>query len=107
MKYPAVAVKVMLIVVEKRLSPVKEYVVPCKVQTDPVRDPVQVDVGVKSVGTTTVIFSKVGSGALIVKGAVTLIANVEEASKTSELVGVYVVVRVAVVIAALAVPSST
>ena len=92
---------------EKRLNPVKEYVVPEREQTEPVREPVHVVVGVKSFGMVRLTLSKVGSGAFIVKGEVILRVRLELDSSTKLFEGVYVVERIAGEMAALAVPSST
>lgn len=72
----------------KRLSPVKEYVVAVREQTDPVKEPVQVVVGVKSLGIVMSIFSNVGSGAFTVKGFVIVKVRVEEERSTKLFVGV-------------------
>ena len=99
--------KVTLIELVKRLSPVKEYVVPEREQTEPVSEPVQVVVGVKSFGIVRVTLRRVGSGAFIVKGEVIVRVRLELDSSTKLFEGVYVVERIAGEIAALAVPSST
>ena len=57
-------------------------------QTDPVSDPVQVEVGVKSVGIVIAILRRVGSGALMAKGEVMVRVRVELERRTRVLVGV-------------------
>ena len=50
-------------------------------QTEPVREPVQVEEGVRSLGIKTVILSRVGSGAKIEKGLVMVMVSVGAAER--------------------------
>lgn len=61
---------------------------PLREHTAPEIDVVQLLVGVNSAGTVRVIESRLGTGAVIVKGEVMLIGMVDVDSSTKELEGV-------------------